>query len=159
MKRFENFRWETFTSLLVLVFLLGSWGVIFTDAAGAEWYYSLPGLPVKPPLLVFWVVWPVLFVLMALSATIVWESKKSLWRKAFIYTFGANLVFNSFWSAIFFGFRNQCMALADLFLVWVTVIALMWLGLRVSRKAVWLLSPYFLWVTLVGAFSISAFLG
>jgi tryptophan-rich sensory protein len=146
--------WTTFIPLLLLVFLLGSWGSIFTQGDGLDYYYSLPEPFVRPPGWVFGVVWPILFVLMAVSATIVWESPKTFWRKAFIYTFGFNLVCNSFWSALFFGFQEQVWAFVDLFLIWASIIALMWFGWKVSKKAVWLLLPYLLWVTFAGTLSL-----
>ena len=64
--------------------------------------------------------------------------------------FGVQLLLNAIWSPIFFGAHDLGLALADLVLLWLTIVATMFVFAKLSKPAVWLLVPYILWVSFAG---------
>lgn len=59
----------------------------------------------------------------------------------------AQLVLNATWSLAFFGLRDPKLALLNIVLLWVAIVATMIVFGRVSKRAPWLMLPYLLWVS------------
>jgi len=51
------------------------------------------------------------------------------------------------WSELFFGFQRPDWALAEVWLLWFTIVLLMVVLARHSKAASWLLAPYLAWVS------------
>ena len=122
--------------------LVGAAGGSVTAAAVHGWYASLIQPPGTPPDAVFGPVWGLLYVLMGVSAWLVWRRVQAgpalrLW--------GWQLALNAAWTPVFFGLRQPLLALG----VMLALIALIGLTLRrfaaIDRRAAWLLVPYLLW--------------
>jgi tryptophan-rich sensory protein len=113
-----------------------------------SWYPSLINSPLTPPGFVFGIVWPALYLLMGISAFLVWRKG---WKKPGIrfalYIFGLQLAMNLLWSFLFFGLRNTGAALIDIVSLWFAILATILAFYKVSRPAAWLLIPYIIWVT------------
>ena len=111
-------------------------------------YNALVRPPLSPPPWVFAVVWPILYVLMGISAYLVSESdvSPSLKRRAYIF-YGLQLGFNFFWSIFFF--RFQLLGFSFLWLVILLVLAIInaVLFYDINRVAGWLLLPYIAWLS------------
>lgn len=131
-------------------------GSIFTTPAIPIWYASLNKPSFTPPSWLFGPVWLLLYTLMGISLYLIWqkglENKKV--KSAFL-LFLINLVFNSLWSVLFFGFKNPQIALVDILLVWVLIIILMLRFLKIDKIASYLLIPYLLWVSFATALNFS----
>jgi translocator protein len=115
-----------------------------------EWYPNLRKPPGTPPGSVFAPVWSVLYILMAISAWMVWRDYG--WRgggSALVLFFG-QLALNIAWSGIFFGARLPGVAFAEIVILWLailfTIVVFQWL----TPLAAMLLVPYLLWVTYAG---------
>ena len=63
--------------------------------------------PLSPPSILFPIVWSILYVLMGISAAIIYNTKTVPYRKksSALLTYGLSLVFNFFWSIIFFSLK------------------------------------------------------
>ena len=135
---------------LVACFAAASSGAIFKPDA---WYVTLrkPGWTPKP--WVFPVVWTPLYLMIAVAGWLAWR-RTGLFTSAFGF-YAAQLVFNAAWSAFFFGLRRPDLALADLALLWLAILATLLAFAPVSAAAAWLLAPYLLWVTIAGALNAS----
>jgi len=129
-------------------FLAGFVGSIFTVSAIPLWYQDLLKPSLNPPAWVFGPVWTILFVLMGISAFLVWRAG---WQKREVRValglFGIQLVFNAFWSVIFFGLKSPGWAFADIivllfFVIW-TAIAFF----KISKTAGYIFLPYILWIS------------
>ncbi|NMC35407.1 tryptophan-rich sensory protein, partial [Candidatus Beckwithbacteria bacterium] len=97
---------------------------------------------------VFAPVWTTLFILMGMALYLVWQQgfgKKEV-KKA-LTIFGVQLVLNILWSILFFGLRNPSLALVDIVLLWVLILATMLSFAKISKPAAWLLIPYLAWVS------------
>ena len=107
---------------------------------------SIQKAPLTPPSIVFPIVWTILFFLMGLGAYYVWESDCK-YRRIGLSFYALQLVFNFFWSIIFFKFEQFEIAFIWLILLWLFVITMSVLFYQCSKKAGLLQIPYILWLT------------
>lgn len=128
--------------------LAGIIGSIYTAPSIPVWYQSLIKPNLNPPSWVFAPVWTTLFLLMGVSAFIVW--KRGLNRRDVRVALGifiVQLLLNTLWSMIFFGLQNPGLALIEIVLLWLAIVATIIAFAKISRPTVWLLVPYILWVS------------
>lgn len=126
-------------------------GSVFTFSAIPTWYETLIKPELAPPNWIFGPVWTTLYVLMGVSAFLVW--RKGIYRKGArvaLGLFGVQLVLNALWSIVFFGMQNPAGAFFVLALLWVGIVATMIAFFKISRLATYLLVPYLLWVSFAG---------
>jgi translocator protein len=141
-----------------LLGLAGWLAVAFTAAAiggvasaGAGSFYAELARPVwAPPSSVFGPVWTVLYALMGVAAWLVWRERGFAARGA-LGLFMLQLAVNGLWSWLFFAWRQGALALADIVVLWLLIIATMAAFHRVRPLAGALLLPYLLWVSFAGA--------
>ncbi len=121
--------------------LVGNIPTPLTISAIDNWYATLNKPFFNPPNWLFGPVWTVLFLLMGISLTIVWQKRGDLrW-------FWIQLALNVVWSLIFFGLQNPGMALIEILTMWLTIIMTIRSFRKLSRIAAYLLLPYLGWVT------------
>lgn len=128
--------------------LAGIIGSIFTVSSIPTWYASLARPEFSPPNWIFAPVWTTLFALMGIAAFLVW--RKGLHRKDVKVALGfflGQLVLNSLWSIIFFGFQNPGAALIEIIFLWLAILVTIINFAKISKPAAWLLLPYILWVS------------
>jgi tryptophan-rich sensory protein len=122
-------------------------GGAFISRSARDWYPALPKPAWMPGGRVLGAVWTVLFALIALAAALVWGESLDV---RFTSALALNLVLNVLWWWFFFAQRWPAAALADVFVLEVTCIALAALAWRISPAAGALLLPYVLWVAFAG---------
>tara|TARA_R110000868_G_scaffold82050_1_gene231898 strand:- start:544 stop:1017 length:474 start_codon:yes stop_codon:yes gene_type:complete len=128
---------------LVIGFLSG----FATKSSIADWYVALEKPSFNPPNEIFAPVWTLLYIMMGVSAGIVWSKGfHHIWVKTALYHFIFQLLFNALWSIVFFGLKEPFWA----FMVIITLLVLIVLTIRwfkvVNKTAAYLLVPYLLWV-------------
>jgi len=105
-----------------------------------------------PPGFLFPIVWGVLFVLMGISAAIVYNKTKT--RKSIANTglgvYALQLAVNFFWSILFFNLRAFLFSFVWLILLWILIIIMIIRFLKISPLAAYLQIPYLIWVTFAG---------
>lgn len=131
---------------LILCFLAAYIGQIFTTPSIPTWYAGLQKPIFNPPNWVFAPVWTLLYILMAVSAFLVWREEKKEIKPALI-IFVIQLILNSLWSLAFFGLHSPLLGLLVIVLLWAAIVVTIVKFLRVSTLAGWLLLPYLLWVS------------
>lgn len=111
------------------------------------WYDTLNKPSFNPPKWVFGPVWTILYILMGISAGMVWSKGfYHKWVKTAMYHFIFQLLLNGLWSVVFFGFKSIGFALLIIFgLLVLIVLTYKWFKI-VNATAAYLLIPYFLWV-------------
>lgn len=131
------------------VLAMGAGGGLLTDLG--PWYQDLVQPEWKPPDIAFGPVWTSIFVLAAIGAVLAWSAAESIADRRLILTlFGVNAVLNLGWSALFFQLKRPDWALAELVLLWLSILALI-VGLkRLSLAASLFVVPYLAWVTFAG---------
>jgi benzodiazapine receptor len=124
----------------------GGLGSFFTGDSVRDWYPGLRRPPGTPPSWVFGPVWTTLYVLMAISAWLVWRDYGWGARSALLIFF-AQLALNVAWSGIFFGSRLPGVALAEIVILWLAIVFNIFVFHGLQSTAALLLLPYLLWVT------------
>ena len=138
--------------------LAGFVGSLFTTPSIPTWYASLQKPSFNPPNWIFSPVWTTLFVLMGISAFIVWN--KGLDRKgvkAALLLFIIQLVLNMLWSYLFFTLHSPLYAFVEIIILWLAILLTMLKFFPISRAAGYLLLPYMLWVSFAAVLNFTIF--
>jgi tryptophan-rich sensory protein len=112
------------------------------------WYEHLAKPAFNPPNWVFAPVWTVLYLAMAVAAWRIWR-KQGL-RNTALALWALQLALNFCWSILFFGAHAILLALVDLCLLWLMILATLIVFWRTDRLAGLLLVPYLGWVSFAG---------
>ncbi len=127
---------------------VGFAGSFFTKDSVAGWYTTLTPPPLNPPAWVFGAVWLVLYILMGTAAGILWN--KPIGRQAVhaaLRLFLFQLVLNGLWMPLFFGLQRIDMALIEIILLWLSILATIIVFYVQLKPAGLLLLPYLAWVS------------
>lgn len=127
------------------VALVAGSGILFKPGA---WYESLKRPSWRPPNWAFGPAWTVLYAMIAVAGWLVWR-KVGFGPALLVYA--VQLLLNAGWSAVFFGLRRPGLALGELTLLWLSIIATIAAFLPIDALAAGLLLPYLAWVTFAGA--------
>lgn len=120
------------------------------------WYKKLKVAPWNPPNYVFGIVWTILYVLMFISASMVYIDKKCYTYCYPLTIFFLQLVLNLSWTTIFFKFRMIKTALLALILIFSLALYTAILFYDINKIASYLLIPYLLWLCV--AFSLNLYI-
>lgn len=133
---------------LIIPQLFAIAGSLFTDTGTNSWYNLIEKPAFNPPNWVFGPVWTILYVLMGISAFLIWRqglNKKEIRFALLIFIFQLSL--NLFWSFIFFGLKNPGIALTEIISLWFAILATILAFYQINKIAAYLLIPYILWVS------------
>jgi tryptophan-rich sensory protein len=134
--------------LLVAVCLgAGGLGAMATTPEIECWYRTLTKPTWTPPDGIFGPVWTTLYILMAISAWLVWKPAGLSGATLPLALFALQLLLNVAWSWIFFGWHRPGWAAVEIVLLWLAIVATTVAFFRHSRIAGWLLVPYLAWVS------------
>ncbi|MFZ8885424.1 MAG: TspO/MBR family protein [Steroidobacteraceae bacterium] len=129
-------------STAVLVALLGG---LLTRLDG--WYFALSKPAFQPPDWLFGPAWTIIFLLCVLAALDVWRrALRPDQRRLVLVLFAVNGVLNVAWSGLFFFLKRPDLALAEVAVLWLSVLSLVVTLGRHSRRAGLMLLPYLAWV-------------
>jgi benzodiazapine receptor len=148
-----------FIICLALTFSAALLGSLFTRNAIADWYANLNKPSFNPPDWLFGPVWTALYVLMAVSAAIVWHKglDKAAVRIA-LALFLVQLILNGLWTPLFFGLKMPLAAFVEILLLWAAIGLTILAFARVSLAAAVLLLPYILWTSFAAVLNFSIWL-
>lgn len=127
---------------------VGAIAGLFTSTGVDGWFQTIEKPSWQPPEWVFGPVWTVLYVLMGIAFFLVWKSDAPKKQKRMAITLWIiQLVFNFFWSFIFFHQHQIDWALAEILVLWFFILlTILYFG-RVNKVAAWLMVPYISWVS------------
>jgi benzodiazapine receptor len=137
---------------LVLVAVVASFGGRY---APSPWYTDLAKPTWTPPNWLFGPVWTILYILMAVAAWLVWRHREHPGARSALGSYVVQLILNGLWSWIFFGQQRIGLALLDLLVLWIAVLATLILFWRVRRSCGLLLLPYLVWITFAGVLNLA----
>ena len=118
---------------------------------GSQWYQELEKPSWQPPGSVFGPVWTLLYILIAIAATLATRDVPSPRRRLVVGLFAANLVLNVAWTWIFFKGHSARAAGVEILFLLATIAGLIALIFPHNRRAALLLTPYLAWVTFATA--------
>jgi len=129
----------------IVLCLAASATAVFVSTDG--WYASLEKPAWNPPPWVFAPVWTVLYILMGLSAWLVW--RRGGWKEQGrpLGWFLFQMALNALWTPLFFGLHWIGPAFAEIAVLWGVLLLTLVLFWRINALAGWLLVPYLLWVS------------
>ena len=127
------------------VIAIAGLGGLATDLG--PWYRSLKQPSWQPPDAAFGPAWSVIYLLTAIAAVRVWlRAAAPRQRTQWLAALAANGAINVVWSWLFFKARRPDWALAEVVLLWLSIVLLIVLARRHDVMAALLLVPYLLWV-------------
>lgn len=127
-----------FSVFIYVILTLVVGGLASSNAADDIWYQELNKSSLNPPGFVFGLVWPILYLLMSISAYITFEKTRNL--------FLIQLAFNALWSWLFFFFQ---MPLIALFNIWLLIYLNIKLNIQMYKQdkvAGYIFFPYVIWL-------------
>ena len=130
---------------VIISFAVGYVSKIVQEDSMLEWYPALVKSPLNPPGMVFAIVWPVLYLLMGISAGLVWNMR-SIYTWFTVLLFFVQLGLNLVWSITFFGFQSPVMGFLVLVLLIASVVLYAAVAFIQNRTAGYLNVPYVLWL-------------
>lgn len=109
------------------------------------WYPALIKSPLSPPDVAFPIVWAILYVLMGISAGLMW-GVSSIYSRLLVTLFSLQLLLNILWSFCFFYMQSPLMGLVIILALDMIVLMYVAGSFVVNRLCGWLLVPYMLWL-------------
>lgn len=140
-------KWIGLCVLIGICFVAAAIGSWFTAASVKTWYPTLRKPAGTPPAWVFGPVWSTLYTLMATAAWLVWKQRSAADVTVALALFFTQLALNATWSFVFFGLRRPGLALLEILVLLAAILATMTQFAQFSRPAVWLMTPYVVWVS------------
>jgi tryptophan-rich sensory protein len=140
-----------FIAIIGATALVAALGGLIAGGNADPWYAALNKAPGTPPGAVFGIVWPLLYVLMAVGGCMVWQAAGS-WKRSerALNLFFLQLAPNLGWSLLFFRLHQPVAALIDLVLLLILAVMMVREFHHVSRIAALLQYPYLAWLAFAG---------
>ena len=132
-------RVRRFTLIVAVIFAAAIGSIASTSAGTDSWYLLLDKSVLNPPSYVFGIVWPILYILMMVSAFLA--------HKKIFSIFIIQLFFNASWSWLFFRFQMPLIALLDIYLLIAINIYILNLMYKESKLAFFIFIPYVAWIS------------
>ena len=142
--------WKRYVFYIVLTEAVGIIaGILIRD--GTKIYSeTITKPPLSPPAILFPIVWTILYAVMGFSAARISLSPPTAARKRALYVYFAQLIFNFFWSIIFFSFQAFGVAFFWLLVLWALILWMILAFKKINPLAGYLQIPYLIWVTFAG---------
>lgn len=154
----KKFNLVAFIVNLAIPLAIGGIGAYFTASSVDTWYRTINKPSFNPPDGVFGPVWTSLYILMGISAYLVWQKRDQIAhfpRTVAIYFI--QLVMNLMWSFIFFYAHELGIALIEIILLLIAIAINAGIFYKVDKTAGLLFIPYFLWVSFASVLTYNIF--
>jgi len=135
--------------LWILAALAAGW--IGSRFMPGDWYASLAKPSWNPPNTIFGPVWTVLYILMGVSAWLVWRQTGFSGAKGPLTLFIIQLALNALWSYLFFGAHQPMLAFIEIVALAAVILITMLFFWTIRPLAGVLLIPYLAWVLFASA--------
>lgn len=111
-------------------------------------YNTLNKPPFSPPAIVFPIIWPILYALMALAAYRVYMVGKTTEEnvKGALMLYGIQLILNFLWPFLFFTFRLYGLAFIEIVILLIFIVLTTIAFFKKDKISGMLMIPYILWV-------------
>ena len=133
---------------ILLALTVGGLSALST-AGNMNIYDKINTPPLSPPGWLFPVVWTILYILMGVSAGMIFTSDSPKKDDA-LFIYAISLVLNFSWSIFFFNMQSFIIAFIILVALWLSIILTIIKYHKISPVSAWLQLPYLVWVTFAG---------
>lgn len=124
---------------------------------GMKKFESVAKPPLTPPDVVFPIVWTILFILMGISAYLVYEENPRIFSGA-LAVYAIQLAVNFVWPLVFFNLQFFLLAFFIIIALWLLIIVMIKQFYGVNKTAALLQIPYLLWVTFAAYLNFGVYL-
>lgn len=132
------------SNLIIAILIPLVTGALSAAFSGSSSYSTFNKPSFSPPAYVFPIVWTILYILMGISSYIIYSSDDPMRRRA-LTTYALQLVFNFFWSILFFGLSQYLFAFIWLIALIILIVIMIYQFYQISPLAAYLQIPYLLW--------------
>ena len=140
---------------IIIPLLIGAVSGFATASSINTWYVTLHKPFFNPPNYLFGPVWTTLYMLMGISFYMILQSRNSKYKKGAIYLFCIQLFLNFCWSFIFFKFQYLGLALIEIIMMWISILAMIIWFAKLNKTAAYLQIPYLCWVSFAAVLNAS----
>lgn len=151
----KKINWKKFFKIAIITFIVGSFFSFFVMNS-METFKELEK-PINVPGILFPIVWSILYLLMSISCYIISESNNNDKNNAIIW-YGIQLIINSLWSLIFFGFDAYLFSFVWIILLLILLIIMVIKFYNINKKSAYLQIPYILWIVFAGYLNLGIYL-
>tara|TARA_B110000444_G_C18730176_1_gene542932 strand:- start:244 stop:708 length:465 start_codon:yes stop_codon:yes gene_type:complete len=128
--------------ILSITFIASGIGGFVTASFKEPWYSEIVLPSFNPPSWVFAPVWTTLYILMSIA---IWRIWIKFFDRKILYIYLCHLFFNATWSVVFFGLHQIELALINIIIILIFIVALMKIYLNKDKLSFLIMIPYFLW--------------
>lgn len=148
--------WLVYVVSIAIALAVGGLSALFSHNC-MDNFEQLQKPPLAPPGWLFPIVWTALFILMGISAALIYNSHSKEKTPA-LWLYAAQLFVNFWWTIIFF-----CWELRLFAFVWILLLIALVIGMivrfgRINKLAAWLQAPYLLWLVFASYLNLQIFL-
>lgn len=147
--------WKKLLIGIAIPLVVGSISAFLTRG-NMQTFSTLNKPALSPPGWLFPIVWTILYILMGIASYLVLLSKKTSTNALTLYSI--QLIFNFFWSIIFFNLSLYLFAFVWLVALWILILKTTILFYQIEKPAGYLMIPYLLWVTFAGYLNLGIYL-
>ena len=154
----KNFAWKPYAFWIILTEAVGGLSGWLTKNGIKIYKAEIIKPLLSPPSLVFPILWTILFALMGVGAARIYLTPASGIRSQSLRLFFLQLLFNFFWSILFFNLQSFGFSFLWLLALWVLIL---WMTLsfrKIDPLASWIQLPYLLWVTFAAYLNLGVWL-
>lgn len=141
---------------ILIPIIVGLLSYFFTEESMTQYnYFTKPSI--SPPTIIFPIVWTILYVLMGISSYRIYISKKTGSGSALL-LYALQLIFNFFWSIIFFNYSNYLFAFIWLIIMIILIICMIFKFYKIDKFSAYLQIFYLLWSLFAAYLNFSVYL-
>ena len=132
--------------IISILISLGVGGLSALITSGSmDIYKTLIKPPLAPPSILFPIVWTILYILMGISAYLIYESN-DIDSEGALKIYGLQLLINFIWPILFFVLKIRFISLIWIVLLLITIIIMVIRFYKIDHLAAYLQIPYIIWV-------------
>lgn len=147
--------WKKLIIITIVTFIVGSFFSFFT-MNNMDTFKEL-NKSINVPGIIFPIIWSILYLLMSISLYIVLEKDNKDKQKVII-SYIVQLIINSLWSLIFFGFEAYLFSFIWIIILLISVVVMIINFYKVNKPAAYLQIPYVLWIIVAGYLNLGIYL-
>ena len=148
-------QWKTLIFCIAVPLAVGGLSALLTRNS-MQTFDSINKPILAPPGWLFPVAWTILYILMGIASSLVITYRQP--NGSALITYVLQLIFNFFWSIIFFNLSLYLFAFIWLVILWLLILKTTIKFYQISEPAGYLMIPYLLWVTFAGYLNFSIYL-
>lgn len=147
----KKINWKRLIVIIIITFVVGSFFSFFT-MNNMDTFKELEK-PINVPGILFPIVWSILYLLMSISLYIVIDKNRNS-----LIIYSIQLIINSLWTLIFFGFGAYLLAFICIILLLIAIVIMIAKFYNIDKKAAYLNIPYLLWVLFAAYLNLGIYL-